>query len=147
MDLITQAVGKKPRQCYRCGRTDQIERHHIKHRADGGTDEESNLRDLCLPCHDYQHSLENIEFHIKLNEKKHQDERKQIWLYRLKVLNCLNAPEIIKLRGTFVSYWEDVKTHYMSREVRNVASITLPNLQAVMSLDTPKSAPEQGELM
>lgn len=51
--------------CNRCGYTYDLERHHIKHRKDGGTDEISNLWWLCRACHDYQHAKDAVLAAIK----------------------------------------------------------------------------------
>lgn len=104
--------------CYRCTSGKRIEKHHIIHRAHGGIDDPSNLRDLCNACHDYQHALGDILSHIKKCEERTQIARLKIWQYRLSVLEALNTPEIIKETGVYTSYWTDKKTHYMSREVK-----------------------------
>jgi hypothetical protein len=104
--------------CSRCGNDKQIEIHHIIHRARGGKNNPDNLKPLCRGCHDYQHSLEDIMEHIADNKRKNQVARLKIWEYRLEVLETLNTPELIRERG-FTSYWIDIKTHYMGREVKN----------------------------
>jgi DNA-directed RNA polymerase subunit RPC12/RpoP len=42
--------------CARCGGQFRIEEHHITPRAQGGTDEEENLIQLCAVCHDEIHT-------------------------------------------------------------------------------------------
>ncbi len=42
--------------CIRCGRTEQIEWHHIVQRVHGGGDEGNNLEPRCQPCHKYEHT-------------------------------------------------------------------------------------------
>ena len=104
--------------CSRCGSPNLIEKHHIVHKANGGGDDEANLKSLCSACHDYQHAREDIIEHIKQCEARNQLGRKKIWQYRLSVLESLNRPYVIKRTGEYRSYWLDVKTHYMSREVK-----------------------------
>ena len=105
------------RTCSRCGGDKNIEKHHIKHRANGGTNDPENLVDLCRGCHDYQHTKENILAHMKRNKERNQLARFKIWEYRLHVLEKFNTPELVKERG-YKPYFDDVKTHYMSREVK-----------------------------
>ena len=33
-----------------------VHRHHRKMRSQGGTDEEANIEQVCLACHDYIHA-------------------------------------------------------------------------------------------
>jgi hypothetical protein len=91
--------------CTRCGAVCNIEKHHIKHRANGGRDAPENLKDLCTACHDYQHAKENIIGGIELYENK-----LRILRHRLEVLESLNQPELIKVNG-YQSYWKDATTH------------------------------------
>ena len=105
------------RVCSRCGNNTQLETHHIKHRANGGGNEPENLKSLCRACHDYQHAKEDILDHIQKNKERKQFYRLKIWQYRLHVLKELNEPETIQRQG-YRSWWKDVKTHYMSREVK-----------------------------
>ena len=42
-------------RCQRCGGTDRLECHHVVPRTAGGMDTPSNLRTLCLLCHDTLH--------------------------------------------------------------------------------------------
>jgi len=116
--------------CIRCGNTKNIEKHHIRHRADGGSDDSENLCNLCRGCHDYQHALDNITEHIRKCNKKHQWARLLIWRYRLQVTEEFNKPEIIIERG-YKPYWDDVKTHYMSREVKDF----IASSQSAMKLE------------
>lgn len=41
--------------CEACGRWARIFHHHIVTRGAGGSDEDVNLIDLCLPCHTEVH--------------------------------------------------------------------------------------------
>ena len=117
-------------KCSRCGSTENIEKHHIIHRVNGGSNDIDNLCELCTYCHDYQHAKENIEYYINKCESKHQFRRLKIWQYRLHVLEEFNTPELILQRG-YKTYWDDVKTHYMSREVE----IYIPPEQITMKLE------------
>ena len=45
-----------PREkCVKCGSTEHICLHHIIHRKDGGSDDLSNLMQLCVDCHRMEH--------------------------------------------------------------------------------------------
>jgi hypothetical protein len=39
------------RRCTRCGSTERLEIDHVQPQARGGSDDLSNLRTLCRPCH------------------------------------------------------------------------------------------------
>lgn len=46
--------------CLCCGRvTMDLELDHIKNKAQGGTDDESNLQSLCAPCHKKKTQMES----------------------------------------------------------------------------------------
>ena len=55
-EIINRDGGK----CVKCGASDNLEVHHITHRADGGTDEGDNLITLCAKCHAEEHKGEPI---------------------------------------------------------------------------------------
>ena len=99
------------RVCRRCGATERLERHHIKQRAYGGGDEASNLEDLCLACHDYEHAKREVVGGLRramASRFAHQSrEKDRIWrlIFRLAVLRALNSPDVIRDRGTYTSYW------------------------------------------
>jgi hypothetical protein len=113
--------------CIRCGNSELIERHHIKHRKDGGSNDDVNLEDRCRHCHKYQHAkeqlLKNIADYAGLLRRldcndNHQKRRyyqfvKNIKknLYRLEVLERENTPGLIRMRG-YRPYWEDQTTHW-----------------------------------
>jgi len=42
-------------KCVNCGSAEDLEIDHIKEVQHGGTDEKSNLRVLCKPCHKKRH--------------------------------------------------------------------------------------------
>jgi 5-methylcytosine-specific restriction endonuclease McrA len=51
---VSRAVKKRDGyRCRRCGARRQLSAHHIKPRAQGGTDSLRNLLTLCAACHDY----------------------------------------------------------------------------------------------
>jgi len=43
--------------CAKCGNAEQINRHHVLRRKDGGSDNPGNLEWLCDTCHSTWHSL------------------------------------------------------------------------------------------
>lgn len=55
-----QAKDRDGNKCAICGRTEYLEVHHIKHKADGGTDDLDNLITLCDCCHIDKHRGESI---------------------------------------------------------------------------------------
>lgn len=93
------------RKCSRCGKTKDIEKHHIIQKSEGGSNKKSNLQSLCKDCHDYEHARRLIEH--KLN---YYIKRVELLKHRLEVLNKLNSVDIIKI-GKYISYWEDPSTH------------------------------------
>jgi len=108
--------------CRRCGRNDDIEKHHIIQRVDGGTDEPENLEDLCSACHDYEHAKREIINKIghtqeklnkayKISRKNALKEYLDMLNHRLEVLKSLNAPEQIRLTGKYTTYWVVETTH------------------------------------
>lgn len=51
-------------ECHQCSKAPDwrgLQRHHIKHRSQGGTDEPGNLVLLCGHCHDAAHGIRDIE--------------------------------------------------------------------------------------
>lgn len=108
-------------RCVRCGNTADIEKHHIVHRAEGGTDAPWNLEDLCNACHDYQHAKEQLLDNIIKyagSLKRERNKRRFGYMFRqlgkqvirLRVLNQENTPNKIYRRG-YYSYWNDKSTH------------------------------------
>ena len=105
------------RACVRCGRTEDLERHHIKPRYAGGGDEEGNLEDQCVACHDYEHARRNVVDSLSrarssrfIHESREKD---KLWrlAFRLAVLDALNPPEVVRQRGTYIGYWVVEDTH------------------------------------
>lgn len=109
--------------CIRCGRSEQIERHHIKQRIHGGGDEEGNLEDRCQPCHKYEHTLRALEAKLEFEKQRGQADRIACYQHRIDVLNQLNRPELIVERGTYLSYWTDRTTRYLPRKIKTKAEI------------------------
>jgi len=102
--------------CIRCGREDEIEIHHIVARSEGGGDEPDNKEELCKACHDFEHTRRSIMAALA-TEKKRRDggdiNRIKVYEHRLEVLEKLNTPELIRERGTYLSYWTDDTTHFL----------------------------------
>ena len=87
-------------KCERCGYIANLEKHHIKHKIDGGSNDESNLRTLCRGCHDYQHAKETV-----LKAIDAEQARLKVLKRRLELIEELNMPFKIKERG-YQSYFE-----------------------------------------
>jgi len=109
--------------CIRCGRTEDLEEHHIIERLNGGSDDPENKEWRCRPCHKYEHAKRRILRALKRERKRGQIERIRILERRLAILVEFNTPELIRERGTYLSYWEDETTHeplppYKSKEKR-----------------------------
>lgn len=86
--------------CDRCGYLDKLEKHHKKHKADGGSDANPNRRWLCQGCHDYQHALDATKRAIKAEERRLGILRK-----RLQIIEEENTPDQIRGRG-YQAYFE-----------------------------------------
>ena len=98
-------------KCSRCGRcTDDMEKHHIHLKSEGGGNRKTNLMVLCRACHDYQHTRYNIL--LRLSCPKCSYGRSTLWQHRLRILDKLNTPEKIRESGSYISYWSDPSTHY-----------------------------------
>jgi hypothetical protein len=106
-------------KCTRCKKLGKIERHHIIYRSRGGSNDASNLVNLCQACHKYRHVKEKIEAQIKRKENRikknkknleYHERRLVLLKYRLKVVDKLNTIRNIKKYG-YRSYWKDPKTH------------------------------------
>ena len=91
--------------CTRCGTNENIEKHHIIQKSEGGKNNKKNLKNLCVSCHDYEHTKRNIDKSIKYYIK-----RLELLNYRLEVLNDLNSVDLIKQFG-YRSYWINESTH------------------------------------
>ena len=103
--------------CIRCGSDKNIERHHKIMRCLGGSNDDNNLEDRCRPCHKYEHTKRELEASLMYEKSRGQVDRIACYEHRLAVLNKLNTVEIIRERGTYVSYWIDRTTRYLPRRV------------------------------
>lgn len=103
--------------CIRCGRADHIEKHHIIERRRGGGDEPENKENRCEPCHKYEHARRAILGALEYEKTRGQRDRIQCYEHRLAVLDGLNTPELIRDRGTYLSYWTDRSTRYLPRRI------------------------------
>ena len=99
--------------CFRCGRAKDIEKHHIILRSEGGSDDDNNKKALCLACHDFIHARRLKKSHLNMERRLGDVPRIKVWEHRLEVLNKLNKPKLIRVRGTYIGYWEDDTTHFM----------------------------------
>jgi len=68
MSEIHKQVTQHPRQrCYFCGSEGPIETHHIVPRRHDGSDDETNLVDLCPTCHERLEALYNKRFYESIS--------------------------------------------------------------------------------
>jgi len=104
-------------ECIRCGRNEQIEEHHIKERCHGGGDEPENKESRCEPCHKYEHTQRGLIASLEYEKRRGQLDRIRCYEHRLEVLEQLNNPELIRERGTYLSYWTDRSTRYLPRRI------------------------------
>ena len=49
--LRRRILDRDGRRCRDCGKAGRLEVHHVVHLANGGGNDESNLRTLCRDCH------------------------------------------------------------------------------------------------
>lgn len=103
--------------CIRCGRNEQIEEHHIVERLRGGSDEPENKEKRCEPCHKYEHTWRRLQASLEYERRRGQQDRIKCYEHRLEVLEKLNTPELIRERGTYLSYWTDRSTRYLPRRI------------------------------
>lgn len=103
--------------CMRCGRTEQIEEHHILERCHSGGDEPENKEYLCRPCHKYEHTRRALVASIEYEKRRGQRNRIKCYVHRLEILEKFNNIQIIRERGTYLSYWNDRTTRYLPRRI------------------------------
>jgi len=103
--------------CIRCGREDHIERHHIIEQLAGGDDDPENLEDRCRDCHLFEHMRRGIMRSLEYERRRGQQDRIRVYEHRVEVLEALNTPELVRGRGTYVSYWTDSSTHRLPRRI------------------------------
>lgn len=122
----------KALNCIRCGRSEQIEEHHIVELCHGGSDDPRNKEYRCGPCHKYEHTrrliLVALFYERKRDRTDRQRERIEIYRRRLEALDNLNTPELIRERGTYLSYWSDTSLHELPRKICSKQELAL-NLQ------------------
>jgi len=103
-------------ECVRCGSTRSLEKDHIIPKSRGGSDDESNKRFLCIACHDYRHSRDNIIAEIdkwlaQVGTTYFDPLKFTRWIMRLGVLEAFNTPAKILKSGKYVPYWNITTTH------------------------------------
>jgi len=103
--------------CIRCGREESLEDHHIIERLHGGGNEPENKERRCEPCHKYEHTRRKIEASLANEQRRGQADRIKCYKHRLEVLDRLNTVELIRERGTYLSYWTDRSTRYLPRKI------------------------------
>jgi len=120
--------------CIRCGRTDQIEEHHIVELRHGGSDEPSNKEFRCRACHQYEHTRRLILVALFHEKQRGQSDRIGLYQRRLEALDRLNTVELIRERGTYLSYWGDISLRRPPRPIRTKQEEELKNqLEMVVS--------------
>jgi hypothetical protein len=110
--------------CRRCDSDANVEKHHIVHKINGGTDFD-NIVELCRSCHKYQHTKERLLDSIRdyaaqlrgisITKSQVSEVANKISnnIHRLTVNEDYNTPDQIKERG-YYSYWNNKLTHYGS---------------------------------
>ena len=104
---------KRTGTCVRCGTVGPVDRHHIKMRMHGGGDEDDNLEDRCLPCHQYIHATPAIAEFLEFTKRQGQADRIAVAELRLARHEEYNSVDQIRARGTYRSYWDDDNTHFL----------------------------------
>ena len=104
-------------ECIRCGRSEDIEEHHIKEKCRGGSDEPENKEPRCSPCHKYEHTWRAVMGALEYERQRGQRDRIRCYEHRIEVLEKLNTPELIRERGTYLSYWTDTTTRHLPRRI------------------------------
>lgn len=104
-------------ECIRCGRGEQLEEHHIIARKDGGSDDPENKEWRCRACHKYEHTRYALFGSLEYEKSRGQSDRIALRQHRLDVLDKLNTIELIRERGTYLSYWTDRSTRHLPRRI------------------------------
>jgi len=96
MSEVHKQVTQHPRQrCYFCGSEGPIETHHVVPRRHSGSDDETNLVDLCPTCHERLERLYDKRFYQELgvapeettqNDETSREQRQRI--QQLKKIIC-----------------------------------------------------------
>ena len=130
--------------CVRCGRTEQLEEHHIVELCNGGVDEPENKELRCCPCHKLEHVMRLIRASLYRDrqvsraqrcynqedlgrKREHNKARLEVYERRLKALADLNTPALIRERGTYLSYWGDSSLHSLPRRERTPVEEAVDN--------------------
>ncbi|GAJ10342.1 unnamed protein product [marine sediment metagenome] len=87
-------------------------------RSLGGGDEPENKEERCEPCHKYEHTRRHLESSLASEQRRGQADRIRCYEHRLEVLDRLNTVELIRERGTYLSYWTDRTTRYLPRKIK-----------------------------
>jgi len=103
--------------CVRCGSAERLEDHHILESRLGGGDESENKEWRCEPCHKYEHTRRSVEASLIYEQERGQKDRIRCYEHRIEVLDRLNTVELIRERGTYLSYWTDRSTRYLPRRI------------------------------
>ncbi len=82
---IEKQITERDKGCKICGKKEDLDVHHKRHYADGGSNEESNLITLCKKHHGQVHTLEKFyknnhvfkEFEQIFGEIKRRYEKKK----------------------------------------------------------------------
>lgn len=114
---VAQGLERGEMNCIRCGRVQQIEEHHIQERCRGGGDEPENKEPRCRACHKYEHAWRAINAALEYERKRGQQNRIRCYEHRLEILERFNTPQLIRERGTYLSYWSDTSTRYLPLQV------------------------------
>jgi len=105
-------------ECVRCGRAEDIERHHIIRTTNRGDNimgfwsrliEEApeNLIYLCHACHKFVHQVRIQKAWIELGTERRSAKQVTRWTHRLQVLRAFNTIQLVRERGTYKSYYDD----------------------------------------
>jgi hypothetical protein len=149
---------KTKKICSRCGRTTNIEKHHIILKSEGGKDTSDNLMFLCDNCHDFKHAERNILHSIQHNYDsikywtehcsdlialkvlyriEYKIKRIKLLNLRLETLRELNSVINI-LQFGYRSYWQKEETHgnrTRSKYRRKKTKIINRHLEEVKDID------------
>ncbi len=104
-------------KCIRCGRNEDIENHHILESRFGGGNEPGNKEYRCRACHKYEHTRRRVLSALEYERSRGQKDRIAAYEHRLEVLDRLNIIELIRERGTYISYWSVNRTHRLPRRI------------------------------
>ena len=121
--------------CFRCGRSEKIENHHIKPKSEGGNNNVENKEPICSACHDFEHARRNILLTLEKERRQKQFKRVAVLEHRLEVLERLNTPEFIRERGRYQTWWVDESTHEYPCYEKITKIVSKECSQSVMALE------------